>query len=113
MSVDSVHISPHGLCKKQYRYPSVAVNPVLVCEGFDRCFALMRPDGPASLMTEQCFKLRDSNPATFGVHKVHLVRRETPIDPLAPSLERISYLICPTSELVVHDSDENRPRDRT
>jgi hypothetical protein len=86
--------------------------PFLV-EGFDRCFALIRQDSPASPMAEQCFKLKESNPPICGVHKVPLIRRETPIDPLAPSLGRISYLICPTSELVVHDSDENRPRDRT
>jgi hypothetical protein len=84
-----------------------------ISEGSDRCFALMRSDGPGELMAEQCFKLQYSNPPICGVHNVPLIRRETPIDPLAPRLGRISYLICPTSELVVHDPDENRPRDRT
>ena len=64
-------------------------------------------------MVKRCFKEKDSNLPICGVHNVPLIRRETPIDSLAPRLGRISCLICPTSELVVHDSDENRPRDRT
>jgi hypothetical protein len=60
-------------------------------------------------MVERCLKEKDSNPPICGVHKVRLVRDETPIDPLAPFMGRISCLICPVSELVVIDSDENRP----
>ena len=64
-------------------------------------------------MTERCFKKKDSSPPSCGVHNVLLVFGETPIDPLAPYLGRISSLICPASEMVVQDSEENQPKDRT
>jgi hypothetical protein len=43
----------------------------------------------------------------------HLRRGEALIDPLAPFLGLISYLKCPISDMVVLNSDENEPRDRT
>jgi hypothetical protein len=58
---------------------------------------------------ELCFKEKGSNPPVCGVHKVCLVRRETSLDRLGPFLGRITCFICPVSELVVHDPDENRP----
>jgi hypothetical protein len=64
-------------------------------------------------MVERCFKEKNSNPPNCGVHKVLLQRGEALIDRLAPYLGRITCLICPISELVVHDSDEYEPRDRT
>jgi len=37
-------------------------------------------------MAQRCFKEKDSDPPTCGVHKVPLVASDTPIDPLAPHL---------------------------
>jgi hypothetical protein len=62
-------------------------------------------------MSERCFRKKDSNPPLCGVHNVCLVRSETPIDPLAPYLGRLTCLICPISEMVVLDSDGDQPRD--
>jgi hypothetical protein len=59
-------------------------------------------------MAQRCFKEKDSDPPTCGVHKVPLVASDTPIDPLAPHLGRVASLICPVSKLVVQDSSANQ-----
>ena len=61
-------------------------------------------------MAEQCFREKDSNPPVCGAHKVQLVLGESPIDPLAPHLGRVSVLICPISKLVVDDAPGRKLR---
>lgn len=60
-------------------------------------------------MAEWCFKEKNSEPPICGVHKVPLYQSKTPIDRLAPFIGHVSCLICPISELVVLDSNENEP----
>jgi hypothetical protein len=61
-------------------------------------------------MTEQCFEKKDSNPPICGVHNVLLTLGRTPIDSFAPYLGGVTCLICPVSQLVVLNSDGNKPR---
>jgi len=60
-------------------------------------------------MAEQCFREKDLNPAVCGEHKVQLVLSESPLDPLAPHLGRVSVLVCPISGLVVDDVPGQKP----
>lgn len=50
-----------------------------------------------------CFQKLDSNPPLCGVHNVALVQDQIPIDANAPTLGRISCLVCAVSRNVVQE----------
>jgi len=54
-------------------------------------------------MPEQCFRKKDSYPPVCGVHKVVVVQKQIAIDANAPSLGRVTCLICPVSRVVVRE----------
>jgi hypothetical protein len=61
-------------------------------------------------MAQGCFRKKDSDPPVCGVHNVRLIQDETPLDPLAPHLGKVTCLRCPVSRFVVLDSQTNEPQ---
>ena len=54
-------------------------------------------------MPVQCFQQKDSDPPICGVHHVHIVQRQIPIDQFAPGLGRVICSLCPVSDSVVQE----------
>jgi len=52
-----------------------------------------------------CFRKKNSNPPTCGIHNVVLVQSELPIDPYAPHLGHITGYVCPVSEQLATDEE--------
>jgi hypothetical protein len=81
----------------------------LSAKGINRCFALTGSYGPVNLMAAQCFKKKDSNPPTCGVHNVPLINAKLPYELLATGLKAVTFLVCPVSGEVLTDRAPNPP----
>jgi hypothetical protein len=54
-------------------------------------------------MAKQCFKKKDSNPPTCGLHNVRLLRKRLPNELIAAGFKPFTFLVCPVSGEVLND----------
>jgi hypothetical protein len=54
-------------------------------------------------MAEQCFRKKNSNPPTCGVHNAPLIRKQLSEELIAAGYKDFTFLICPMSGAVLND----------
>jgi len=54
-------------------------------------------------MPKRCFKLKNSNPPTCGVHKIRLVKKQLPNVLVNEGYKPFTFLVCPISDEVLND----------